>query len=67
MKKLTPKQQVLRHYPQAILDYYESMRGRGIPCWFIRPSIQGFPPIGGICASPRAAWKDCATRVLEAL
>lgn len=49
-----------------MLDYYEVMRRMGKPCWFIRCGIQG-RPLSGICASPKAAWKDSADSFKEFL
>lgn len=54
-KHLTAKQHVLLADPEARLDFYESLRGSGRPCWFIRHGFQGLP-YTDLCATPRAAW-----------
>jgi hypothetical protein len=56
---MTNKQTIKCADPKAILDYYESLRASGKPCWFIRCGLQG-PPISAICATPKLAWKDSA-------
>jgi hypothetical protein len=60
------RQIVLAAEPDAMLDYYELLRGQGEPCWFIRRGIQG-EPISQICASPRAAWKSAHTWLPKSL
>jgi hypothetical protein len=63
---LTPKQHVRFAEPKTTLDYYESLRRAGKPCWFIRHGLQGeaYTPI---CASPRAAWKSAYDGLLASL
>jgi hypothetical protein len=63
---VTNKEMILTAEPKATLDYYESLRGAGKPCWFIRVGFQG-RPLSGICASPKAAWKDSADSFKEFL
>jgi hypothetical protein len=62
----TPKQHVRLADPQAMLDFYELLRGANKPCWFIRHGLQGdaYTPI---CASPRAAWKSAYDSLLASL
>ena len=62
MAKLTPRQHVLLADPDARLDYYESLRGSGKPCWFIRHGFQGLP-YTEICDSPRKAWREAHERL----
>lgn len=64
--KLTPKQLVLSADPNAHLDYYESLRGAGRPCWFIRRGLQG-SPYTEICGSPKAAWNSAWGHFREAI
>jgi hypothetical protein len=63
---MTNKEMILTAEPKAMLDFYELKRGMGKPCWFIRCGFQG-RPLSGICASPRAAWKDSADSFREFL
>jgi hypothetical protein len=56
---MTNKQLINFCAPKARLDYYESLRRAGKPCWFIRDGLQG-KPYTDICASPRDAWKAAA-------
>jgi hypothetical protein len=62
--RLSPKRLVTAVDPTAMLDYYESLRGAGRPCWFIRSGIQG-PKRTSICATPRAAWREAGKRMHE--
>jgi hypothetical protein len=54
---MTPKQTIKIVDPKATLDYYELLRGQGLPCWFIRHGLQG-PHLSFVASSPRAAWKN---------
>jgi hypothetical protein len=63
---MTNKQTVLAAEPKAVLDYYESLRRAGKPCWFIRLGLQG-RPLSGICASPKSAWKNSADSLRTSL
>ena len=63
---LTNKQLVKHHEPKATLDYYESLRNSGKPCWFIRDGLQG-AAYTGICKSPKVAWKEAADGLRLAL
>jgi hypothetical protein len=54
---MTPRETILAVIPDAQLDCYECLRGWGKPCWFIRHGLQG-EALSGICASPKAAWKN---------
>jgi hypothetical protein len=60
---MTNKETVQATVPLAVVDYYESLRGAGQPCWFIRESFPSGNPISEICASPKAAWKDAAQKI----
>lgn len=59
---MTPKAAVLASIPNARLDYYESLRAAGKPCWFIRVGQQG-QPISEIVSCTWGAWKDAALRL----
>jgi hypothetical protein len=65
-KTRTPKQTVLMAEPRARCDFYESLRGAGKPCWFIRIGYQG-RALSDISASPRAAWRNSAELFLASL
>lgn len=54
---MTPRQAVRMAEPKAMVDYYETLKSAGKPCYFVRANIQG-PALSDICASPRAAWKN---------
>ncbi len=56
---MTNKELVLAHARYARLDYYESLRNSGRPCWFIRDGMQG-GAYSDIHRSAKAAWKDAA-------
>jgi hypothetical protein len=60
------KKLVLLGLPGAKLDYYESLRGSGRPCWFVREGLQGeaYTPI---CGTPRAAWKAAFAYIRECM
>jgi hypothetical protein len=61
---MTPKQQVKQKQPGAILDFYELLRQQGKPCWFIRYSQCGYQ-LSAICPTPRAAWQDALSRIVQ--
>jgi hypothetical protein len=63
---VTNKEAVLVADPTCIVDYYELLRAKDEPCWFIRSGLQG-PIRSAICPSPRAAWADAANRLRASL
>jgi hypothetical protein len=56
---VTNKQTIKTVEPTARVDFYETLRGNGKPCWFVRVGYQG-PALSDICASPKLAWKNAA-------
>jgi hypothetical protein len=64
--KYTNKEHVLMADPTCLVDYYETLRGVGKPCYYVRSGLQG-PPRSSICASPRAAWADAAKRLFASI
>jgi hypothetical protein len=56
---MSNKEMILAAEPKAILDHYESLRGTGKPCWYIRVGLQG-EHLSDICATPREAWQNAA-------
>jgi len=54
---------------EYVLDYSESLRERGLPCWFIgkgRVAGNTTPIPSGLHATPRQAWKGAYVALVEA-
>jgi hypothetical protein len=52
--KINRRNEVLRAFPTAVSDFYEHLKGQGLPCWFIKHAGGVLSPI---CISPQSAWK----------
>lgn len=54
---------LVKSHGDFVLDYVESLRASGLPCWFIgRGRVAGntSPIPSGLHSTPRLAWKGAA-------